>query len=229
MDVGTPILTVDVDPEGAPGVPPAAQAHPEDLVPTAARRGRGRAGADRLAGAGRPYGGAGRVRAAVRGRQAPPAQERGRGSDRPARNGASPQRRRSLRSRSSLSRSVPEPVVPEPAAVLQTGRRGRAGPAGVQRARRERAGQAAGTEARPRPRRRPRHGDRIRRRRRDHPRRRRGGGTVRGPARAGDPGRRPPRPGTRRASSASRSRASASTPPPRWWPARSPRRTSPSG
>ena len=33
VDVGTPILTVDVDPEGAPGVPPAAQAHPEDLVP----------------------------------------------------------------------------------------------------------------------------------------------------------------------------------------------------
>ena len=32
VDVGTPILTVDVDPEGAPGVPPAAQAHPEDLV-----------------------------------------------------------------------------------------------------------------------------------------------------------------------------------------------------
>ncbi|HEY7103777.1 MAG TPA: dihydrolipoamide acetyltransferase family protein, partial [Mycobacteriales bacterium] len=33
VDVGTPILTVDVDPEGAPGVPPAAQTHPEDLVP----------------------------------------------------------------------------------------------------------------------------------------------------------------------------------------------------
>ena len=33
VDVGTPILTVDVDPEGAPGVPPSAQAHPEDLVP----------------------------------------------------------------------------------------------------------------------------------------------------------------------------------------------------
>ena len=33
VDVGTPILTVDVDPEGAPGVPPAAQAQPEDLVP----------------------------------------------------------------------------------------------------------------------------------------------------------------------------------------------------
>jgi pyruvate dehydrogenase E2 component (dihydrolipoamide acetyltransferase) len=33
VDVGTPILTVDVNPEGAPGVPPSAQAHPEDLVP----------------------------------------------------------------------------------------------------------------------------------------------------------------------------------------------------
>ena len=40
VDVGTPIIAidvpgvpVDVDPEGAPGVPPAAQAHPEDLVP----------------------------------------------------------------------------------------------------------------------------------------------------------------------------------------------------
>ena len=33
VDVGTPILTVDVNPEGVPGVPPAAQAHPEDLIP----------------------------------------------------------------------------------------------------------------------------------------------------------------------------------------------------
>ncbi len=28
VDVGTPIITVDVDPEGVPGVPPAAQAQP---------------------------------------------------------------------------------------------------------------------------------------------------------------------------------------------------------
>jgi 2-oxoisovalerate dehydrogenase E2 component (dihydrolipoyl transacylase) len=33
VDVGTPILTVDVDPEGAPGVPVAAQAQAEDLIP----------------------------------------------------------------------------------------------------------------------------------------------------------------------------------------------------
>ena len=33
VDVGTPILTVDVNPEGVPGVPPAAQAHPDDLIP----------------------------------------------------------------------------------------------------------------------------------------------------------------------------------------------------
>jgi 2-oxoisovalerate dehydrogenase E2 component (dihydrolipoyl transacylase) len=33
VDVGTPILTVDVNPEGVPGVPHTAQAHPEDLVP----------------------------------------------------------------------------------------------------------------------------------------------------------------------------------------------------
>ena len=33
VDVGTPIVTIDVDPEGAPGVPPAAQAQAEDLIP----------------------------------------------------------------------------------------------------------------------------------------------------------------------------------------------------
>ena len=33
VDVGTPIITVDVDPEGAPGVPAAAQAQVEDLIP----------------------------------------------------------------------------------------------------------------------------------------------------------------------------------------------------
>jgi 2-oxoisovalerate dehydrogenase E2 component (dihydrolipoyl transacylase) len=33
VDVGTPILTVDVKPEGVPGVPHTAQSHPEDLVP----------------------------------------------------------------------------------------------------------------------------------------------------------------------------------------------------
>ena len=33
VDVGTPILTVDVNPEGVPGVPSAAQAHPDDLIP----------------------------------------------------------------------------------------------------------------------------------------------------------------------------------------------------
>jgi len=33
VDVGTPILTVDVNPEGVPGVPHTAQSHPEDLIP----------------------------------------------------------------------------------------------------------------------------------------------------------------------------------------------------
>ena len=33
VDVGTPILTVDVNPEGVPGVPHTAQSQPEDLVP----------------------------------------------------------------------------------------------------------------------------------------------------------------------------------------------------
>jgi 2-oxoisovalerate dehydrogenase E2 component (dihydrolipoyl transacylase) len=34
VDVGTPIVTIDVDPDGAPGVPPSVQGPGEDLVPT---------------------------------------------------------------------------------------------------------------------------------------------------------------------------------------------------
>ena len=112
VDVGTPILTVDVDPEGAPGVPPAAQAHPEDLVPPLPEEAAVEPG---LIGSPAPGG-----RTAVLvgyGPRSVVAKRRPRKNGPPAGRSAPAQ---SVPAQSALApeQSVPEQSAPEPAAVL---------------------------------------------------------------------------------------------------------------
>ena len=119
VDVGTPILTVDVDPEGAPGVPPAAQAHPEDLVPPLPEEAAVEPG---LIGSPAPGG-----RTAVLvgyGPRSVVAKRRPRKNGAPAGRSAPAQSvpAQSVPAQSALApeQSVPEQSAPEPAAVLQT-------------------------------------------------------------------------------------------------------------
>ena len=112
VDVGTPILTVDVDPEGAPGVPPAAQAHPEDLVPPLPEEAAVEPG---LIGSPAPGG-----RTAVLvgyGPRSVVAKRRPRKNGAPAGQSAPAQ---SALEQAAPEQSVPEQSAPEPAAVLQT-------------------------------------------------------------------------------------------------------------
>ena len=110
VDVGTPILTVDVDPEGAPGVPPAAQAQPEDLVPSLPDEGAVEPG---LIGSPAPGG-----RTAVLVGYGPRSVVAKR---RPRKNGVlaatgQPATAQVARAQAAPESVVPEPVVPEPVA-----------------------------------------------------------------------------------------------------------------
>jgi pyruvate dehydrogenase E2 component (dihydrolipoamide acetyltransferase) len=121
VDVGTPILTVDVDPVGAPGVPPAAQAHPDDLVPPLPDEGAVEPG---LIGSPAPGG-----RTAVLVGYGPRSVVAKR---RPRKNGASARATqsaptqsaptRSAPTRSAPARSAPARSAPEPAGVAEAGR-----------------------------------------------------------------------------------------------------------
>ena len=120
VDVGTPILTVDVDPEGAPGVPAAAQAHPEDLVPPLPDEGAVEPG---LIGSPAPGG-----RTAVLVGYGPRSVVAKR---RPRKNGVPAPTGRPAPAQASTAQPAPEPVAAEPVATEP-----RAEPAGAEPARR---------------------------------------------------------------------------------------------
>ena len=173
VDVGTPIITVDVDPDGAPGVPAArcrrsrlpSRRRPRTRSGTTwPRPSPGRAddepvepGHHRRSRARRADLGAGRLRAAVGGRQAAAPQGR------VVRNGAAlrpaarrrprlPSRCRSRPSRSAASAPPAAGPAPQPGQLRPAGGPGQ----------RLGAGQAAGPQAGQGPRRRPRRPDRLR-------------------------------------------------------------------
>ena len=166
VDVGTPIITVDVDPDGAPGVPAAVQSQPAGEPPATAKRcgttwprhpaaGRRRAGrarADRRSRARRADIGAGGLRTAVRGRQAPAPQGRG------VRHGAAAPADGTARRPGSRAGAGPRPRSGAAPAATAGGQPGQLGRLGRLRGPGQRlgAGQAAGPEAGQGPRGRPR-------------------------------------------------------------------------
>jgi len=113
VDVGTPILTVDVDPEGAPGVPPAAQAQPEDLVPPLPDEGAVEPG---LIGSPAPGG-----RTAVLVGYGPRSVVAKR---RPRKNGVPAATGQAATAQPATAQVAPEPVAPEPVAAAEPARQG---------------------------------------------------------------------------------------------------------